>query len=98
MELAIVSALAFGAGAVMGAAGTIFGKDSEADHAVRDAMKQGLTWSMEVFDQAQGAIAEASESFNDLMAEARLEANKAKQAAATQATAQPPSEVQIETD
>jgi len=97
MELAIVSALAFGAGAVMGAAGSVFGKNSEADNAVRDAMKQGLAWSMEALDQAQGAIAEASESFNDLMAEARLEANKAKQAAATNPT-QPPSEVQIETD
>jgi hypothetical protein len=97
MEFAIVSALAFGAGAIMGAAGTVLGKDeNDADDPVRTAMKQGLAWSMEAMDNAQGAIAEASESFNDLMAEARFEANKSKQTAAT--TSQPPNQVEIEAD
>ncbi|MGD1903089.1 MAG: DUF5132 domain-containing protein [Geitlerinemataceae cyanobacterium] len=93
MEFAIVSALAFGAGTVMGAVGTALGKETEdSDDPVREAMKQGLAWSMEAMDNAQGAIAEASESFNDLMAEARLEANQAKQPAA------PPKEVEIDAD
>jgi hypothetical protein len=97
MEFAIVSALAFGAGAVMGAAGTVLGKDGDdADDPVRTAMKQGLAWSMEAMDNAQGAIAEASESFNDLMAEARMEANQSKRPASE--TSQPPNQVEIEAD
>jgi hypothetical protein len=97
MEFAIVSALAFGAGAVMGAAGSVLGKgETNADDPVRAAMKQGLAWSMEAIDSAQGAIAEASESFNDLMAEARMEVNKSKQSAATQT--QPPNPVEIDAD
>jgi hypothetical protein len=97
MEFAIVSALAFGAGAVMGAAGTVLGKgENNADDPVRTAMKQGLAWSMEAIDNAQGAIAEASESFNDLMAEARMEVNKSKQSSAT--PAQPPNPVEIDAD
>ncbi len=97
MEFAIVSALAFGAGAVMGAAGTVLGKDgNDADDPVRTAMKQGLAWSMEAMDNAQGAIAEASESFNDLMAEARMEANQSKRSSSE--SSQPPSQVEIEAD
>jgi len=78
----------------MGAAGTVLGKDTaeNADDPVRQAMKQGLAWSMEAVDNAQGAIAEANESFNDLMAEARHEANRAKQPSS------PPNEVEIESD
>jgi len=95
MEFAI-AALAFGAGAVMGAACTVLGKDDDAtDDPMRNAMKQELAWSMEAMDNAQGAIAEASESFNDLMAEARMEANKAKQPTAP---SQPPNTVEIDAD
>ena len=81
----------------MGAAGTVLGKgENNADDPVRTAMKQGLAWSMEAIDNAQGAIAEASESFNDLMAEARMEVNKSKQSSAT--PAQPPNPVEIDAD
>jgi hypothetical protein len=51
---------------------------------------------MEAIDNAQGAIAEASESFNDLMAEARMEVKKSKQSSAT--PAQPPNPVEIDAD
>jgi hypothetical protein len=39
----------------------------------RDAAKTGLVWAFEAYDKAQSTLAEASESFQDLVAEAKAE-------------------------
>jgi hypothetical protein len=39
----------------------------------RNVAKTGLVWAFEAFDKAQSTVAEASESFQDLVAEAKAE-------------------------
>jgi hypothetical protein len=58
----------------------------------RDLTKHGLKWSLETLDKVQETFAEAGESWNDLVAEARSEIKESKVAA----EANPPQEVEIQ--
>ncbi|MCA2552481.1 MAG: DUF5132 domain-containing protein [Microcystis sp. M04BS1] len=49
----------------------------------RDMTKQGIKWGAEAADTVQTYLAEASESWNDLVAEAQAEIRTAKKAKAT---------------
>jgi hypothetical protein len=44
----------------------------------RNAAKTGLVWSFDAFDKVQSSFAEASESFQDLVAEAKAEKSNSK--------------------
>jgi hypothetical protein len=71
-----VTALAVGAGAlilvpVVSAVDSMTG--SNMSESTRSVAKDGLVWAFEVFDKAQHAVAEASESVQDLIAEAKAE-------------------------
>ncbi|PMB51012.1 DUF5132 domain-containing protein [Fischerella thermalis CCMEE 5205] len=56
--------------------------DSATGHNVsesaRNAAKTGLIWTFEAIDKAQSTFAEASESFKDLVAEAKAERSSSK--------------------
>lgn len=82
-----LAALAVGVGAlivapVLGVAGTVAGKDTPVGESLsessRNLAKAGLIWGMDVFDKTQSAVAEAGESFQDLVAEARADRATAK--------------------
>jgi hypothetical protein len=57
----------------------------------RDLTKHGLKWGMEAFGKVQETVAEAGESWNDIVAEARSEIKETK--ASAEAVA--PREVEI---
>lgn len=81
-----VTAVAIGVGAlilvpVAGAIDAATG--SNLSKSTRDAAKTGLVWAFEAFDQTQQALAEASESFQDLVAEAKAERNAQNESAST---------------
>ncbi len=74
LEPLTVLALGVGAVAVAPVVGAV---DSMTGHNLteqaRNAAKSGLMWAFETYEKAQTAVAEASESFQDLVAEARAE-------------------------
>ncbi len=95
-----LTALAVGVGAlfiapVLGVAGALAGKDTVVGESLSESSKNlakaGILWGMDVFDKTQSVVAEAGESFQDLVAEARAERASAK--ARTPHT--PPQEVVI---
>lgn len=57
----------------------------------RDLTKHGLKWSLETLDKVQETFAEAGESWNDLVAEAKSEIKDARAKSETT----PPQEVEI---
>jgi hypothetical protein len=67
---------------VIGALGNTEAGQKVADTG-RDMTKNGLKWGLEAFDKIQSNLAEAGESWNDLMAEAQSEVKTAKKAQAT---------------
>ncbi len=79
-----VTALAVGAGAlilipVAGAIDSVTG--SKLSEGARSTAKNGLVMVFEAFDKAQHTFAEASESMQDLIAEAKAEMVEAKNGA-----------------
>lgn len=73
-----VTAMTVGVGAlvltpVVGVIDSMTG--SNLSEGTRSAAKTGLVWAFESFDKAQHTFAEASESVQDLIAEARAEMN-----------------------
>ena len=71
-----VTALMVGAGAlilvpVVSAVDSMTG--SNLSESTRSVAKDGLVWAFEVFDKAQHTVAEASESVQDLIAEAKAQ-------------------------
>jgi len=48
----------------------------------KNVAKTGLIWSFEAFDKVQSTIAEANESFQDLVAEAKAERTSSKNGSA----------------
>ncbi|MBV9387236.1 MAG: DUF5132 domain-containing protein [Chroococcidiopsidaceae cyanobacterium CP_BM_ER_R8_30] len=96
-----LTALAVVAGAVvvapiLGAAGTLAGKDTAVGESLsessRNLAKAGIIWGMDILDKTQGVVAEAGESFQDLVAEARADRATAK----TKTPHTPPQGVTIE--
>jgi hypothetical protein len=76
-----VTALTIGVGAlvlapVVGAIDSMTG--STLSEGTRNIAKNGLVVAFEAFDKAQHAVAEASESVQDLIAEAKSEMNTSK--------------------
>ncbi len=72
-----VVAFSLGAAALaIGSAVTLFG-NTEAGKTItesgRDMTKSGIKWGIDTFEKVQGGIAEANESWNDLVAEAQSE-------------------------
>ena len=57
----------------------------------RDLTKSGIKWGIETFEKVQGTVAEAGESWNDIVAEAEAEIRAAKNSAQSEA----PKEVEI---
>jgi hypothetical protein len=57
----------------------------------RDLTKSGIKWGLETFEKVQETVAEASESWNVLVAEAEAEIRTAKSSAKPEA----PTEVEI---
>lgn len=57
----------------------------------RELTKSGIKWGLETFEKVQETVAEAGESWNDLVAEARSEARNAKNSAKSD----PPTEIEI---
>ncbi len=79
-----VTALTVGVGAlvltpVVGVIDSMTG--SNLSEGTRSAAKSGLVWAFESFDKAQHTFAEASESVQDLIAEARSEMNNSRDSA-----------------
>ena len=76
-----LTALAVGLGAavlvpVMNAVGQAVGQEdlgAPLAETARESTKKVIVWSLEVFDNAQVAFAEAEESFRDLVADAKAE-------------------------
>lgn len=58
----------------------------------RDLTKNGIKWGLETFEKVQETIAEAGESWNDLVAEAQAEVKNTK----AQANPSPPTEITID--
>jgi len=76
-----VTALTIGVGAlvlapIVGAIDSATG--SKLSESTRSAAKTGMVWVFQAADQAQHAFAEASESFQDLVAEAKSEMTTSK--------------------
>ncbi len=74
-----ITALAIGAGAlilvpVLGAVNSMTG--NTLSDSARGAAKTGLVFALDTFDKGQRAIAEAGESFQDLVAEAKSDRTK----------------------
>ncbi len=79
-----VTALAVGAGAlilvpVVSAIDAVTG--SKMSESTRGVAKDGLVWAFDAFDKAQHTFAEASESVQDLIAEAKAELIESKNGA-----------------
>jgi hypothetical protein len=76
-----MTALAVGVGALV-IAPVIGAVDSLTGHNIaestRSVAKTGMVWAFEAFDKTQSAAAEVSESFQDLMAEAKAERMSSK--------------------
>jgi hypothetical protein len=71
-----VTALTIGVGALLlapaiGAVNSM--TDNSVSETARNAAKTGLVWAFEAYDKTQQALAEANESFQDLIAEAKAE-------------------------
>lgn len=80
-----ITALTIGAGALLvvpaiGAVNSLTG--NAVSDSGRSVAKTGLMWVFDAFDKTQGAIAEAGESFQDLIAEAKAEKASAKNGSA----------------
>ncbi len=82
-----LAALAIGVGAlviapILGVAGTVAGKDTAVGESLSESSKNlakaGILWGMDIFDKTQSAVAEAGESFQDLVAEAKADRAAAK--------------------
>ncbi len=95
-----LTALAVGVGAlvlapVIGVVGTVAGKDTAVGESLSESSKNltkaGLIWGMDVLDKTQTFVAEAGESFQDLVAEASAE----RAAAASKAPDRTPHQVPI---
>ncbi len=77
--LGIEPVAAFGLGAAAIAIGSTLSLlgNTEAGQSItesgRDLTKQGIKWGIDTFEKVQGNIAEAGESWNDLVAEAQSE-------------------------
>lgn len=70
---------------------------SKFSESTRAVAKQGMVAAFQAFDTMQSAIAEAQESVSDLMAEAKLDLQQAKQKAAENGGAKAqPQEVSID--
>jgi len=89
-----MTALAVGVGAlvlapVIGVAGNLAGKDTAVGDSLsessRSLAKAGLIWSFDILDKTQSFFAEAAESFQDLVAEAKTDQTIAKSRAETRA-------------
>ena len=96
-----ITALAVGVGTLVvvpaiGAVGSAVGANAAVGSSVTDSSrsiaKTGLVWVFDAFDKTQAFFAEAAESFQDLVAEARTELNTAK---ARDAQNSPPHPVEI---
>ena len=96
-----ITALGVGVGALIlaptiGAVGSAVGANaavgSSLTESSRSIAKTGLVWIFDAFDKTQAFFAEAGESFQDLVAEARTELNTAKSRAAQNS---PPHPVEI---
>ncbi len=85
-----VTALAVGVGVLALAPLVGMATKSELADSARETAKKGLVFVFETFDKAQSAVAEAGESFQDLVAEA-----KAERAASQNGAAAPPQEVNL---
>ncbi len=71
-----VTALTIGVGALLlapaiGAVNAMTG--NSVSESAREVAKTGLVWAFEAYDKSQQALAEANESFQDLIAEAKAE-------------------------
>lgn len=62
----------------------------------RAIAKQGMVFALQSFDNMQSAIAEAQESVNDLMAEAKQDFNQAREQAPQEGIQTQPHEVKID--
>jgi hypothetical protein len=100
-----VTALAIGVGAlvlapVVGAVGSLAGKDPAVGDSLAESSKAlakaGLIWSFDVFDKTQTFFAEAAESFQDLVAEARSDQAVAKAKGGSSAPHSAPHEVTLQ--
>lgn len=69
---------------------------SKFSESTRAVAKQGMVIAFEAFDQMQSAIAEAQESVNDLMAEAKNDHQQAKEKATENGGTKQPQEVKID--
>uniref|UniRef100_B8HLY1 DUF5132 domain-containing protein n=1 Tax=Cyanothece sp. (strain PCC 7425 / ATCC 29141) TaxID=395961 RepID=B8HLY1_CYAP4 len=79
-----ITALAIGVGAlaiapVVGAIDSMTG--SSLGESARSAAKTGMIWAFDAFDKTQSVVAEAGESFQDLIAEAKAERSSSKNGA-----------------
>lgn len=67
---------------VVGAVGSAMGSDSAAGNSLsessRSLAKTGLVWAIETYDKTQNFFAETSESFQDLVAEAKTDMKGSK--------------------
>lgn len=91
-----ITALTIGVGALLlapaiGAVNSLTG-NSISDSS-RSAAKTGLIWVFEAFDHTQGAVAEAGESLQDLIAEAK--SDRASQTKPKNGAMETPREVSI---
>ncbi len=81
---------------VLGAAGVLAGKDTAVGESLSESSKNlakaGIIWGMDVLDKTQSVVAEAGESFQDLVAEAKVDRATAK----AKAPQTPPQEVTID--
>lgn len=80
-----ITAAAIGIGALV-IAPVVGAIDSMTGHQLtetsRNAAKTGLVWAFEAFDKVQSSVAETSESFQDLVAEAKAEQKTSKNGSA----------------
>jgi len=95
--LGVEPAIALGAGLAALALAPVLGAlgNTEASKTLsesgRNLTKDGIKWGIETFDKVQGAVAEAGETLNDIVAEARTEARTPKNSS----TPPQPKEVEI---
>lgn len=76
MTAAVIGVGALVAAPVVGAIDAATGGNLA--ESAKSATKTGLIWTFQAFEQVQSSVAEASESFQDLIAEARSEMNAPK--------------------
>lgn len=77
MTAAVIGVGALVAAPVVGAIDAATG--GNLGEAAKTATKTGLIWTFQAFEQVQSTVAEASESFQDLVAEARSEMNSSQE-------------------